>query len=103
MTMRALDAAKELHADSIDVAVLHVPTLKPLDEATIVEEARRCGRMVVVAENHTMIGGLGEAVARPDARRRAPRASARSRCPTILRLPARCPSTGPVWNFQARP
>ena len=63
MTMRALDAAKELKHDSIDVAVLHVPTLKPLDEATIVREAKRSGRMVVVAENHTTIGGLGEAVA----------------------------------------
>ncbi len=63
MTMRALDAAKELKNDSIDVAVLHVPTLKPLDEETIVAEAKRSGRLIVVAENHTVIGGLGEAVA----------------------------------------
>ena len=62
MTMRALDAAKELARDSVDVAVLHVPTVKPLDEAKIIEEARRSGRLVVVAENHTVIGGLGEAV-----------------------------------------
>ena len=64
MTMRALDAAKELARDSVDVAVLHVPTVKPLDEAKIIEEARRSGRLVVVAENHTVIGGLGEAWAR---------------------------------------
>ncbi|SAK74509.1 transketolase central region [Caballeronia hypogeia] len=63
MTMRALDAAKELSRDSVDVAVLHVPTLKPLDEETIVREASRGDRLVVVAENHTVIGGLGEAVA----------------------------------------
>jgi transketolase len=63
MTMRALEAAKLLEADRVDVAVLHVPTIKPLDEATIVREARRGGRLVVVAENHSVIGGLGEAVA----------------------------------------
>ncbi|WP_203072046.1 transketolase family protein [Falsiroseomonas ponticola] len=63
MTMRALEAAKLLAADKVDVAVLHVPTIKPLDTATILREAARTGRMVVVAENHTVIGGLGEAVA----------------------------------------
>lgn len=63
MTMRALEAAKLLEADRVDVAVLHVPTIKPLDAATILREAGRTGRMVVVAENHSVIGGLGEAVA----------------------------------------
>lgn len=63
MTMRALELADQMRADSIDVAVLHVPTIKPLDEATILKEAARTGRPVVVAENHTQIGGLGEAVA----------------------------------------
>ena len=62
-TMRALETAKELEADKISVAVLHVPTIKPLDVETILREAGRTGRMVVVAENHTVIGGLGEAVA----------------------------------------
>ena len=64
MTMRALEVAKALRADNVDVAVLHVPTIKPLDTETIVREAKRTGRMVVVTENHTIIGGLGEAVAR---------------------------------------
>jgi transketolase len=63
LTMRALEAAKALEADKVSVAVLHVPTIKPLDTATILAEARRTGRMVVVAENHTVVGGLGEAVA----------------------------------------
>jgi transketolase len=63
MTMRALETAKALEADRVDVAVMHVPTIKPLDTETIIGEARRSGRMVVVAENHTTIGGLGEAVA----------------------------------------
>ncbi len=63
MTMRALEAAKALRADRIDVAVLHSPTIKPLDEAAVLREASRSGRLVVVAENHSVIGGLGEAVA----------------------------------------
>src|SRR6201996_3436828 len=63
MTMRSLEVAKLLEADNVGVGVLHVPTIKPLDTATIVREAKRTGRMVVVAENHSVIGGLGEAVA----------------------------------------
>ena len=63
MTMRALEAAKDLAADKIGVAVLHCPTIKPLDEKTIVEAVRAKPRLVVVAENHSVVGGLGEAVA----------------------------------------
>jgi transketolase len=63
MTMRALEVAELLGDGSADVAVLHVPTIKPLDEATIIEQCRRSGRLVVVAENHSSVGGLGEAVA----------------------------------------
>jgi transketolase len=63
LTMRALEAATELQKDNVDAAVLHVPTIKPLDVETIVAECRKEGRLVVVAENHTTIGGLGEAVA----------------------------------------
>ncbi|GLX13153.1 transketolase [Pseudomonas straminea] len=63
LTMRALEVAKALEADKVDVGVLHVPTIKPLDVTTILLEAGRAGRLVVVAENHSSIGGLGEAVA----------------------------------------
>ncbi|OKO83802.1 transketolase family protein [Bradyrhizobium sp. NAS96.2] len=63
MTMRALEAAKELASDGVDAAVLHVPTIKPLDHEAILREAGKPARLVVVAENHTVIGGLGEAVA----------------------------------------
>lgn len=63
MTMRALEVAKALKADNIGVAVLHCPTIKPLDEATILAEVQRKPRLVVVAENHSVVGGLGEAVA----------------------------------------
>ncbi len=63
LTMRTLEAAAKLAADKVSVAVLHVPTIKPLDTATILAEAGKTGRLVVVAENHTVVGGLGEAVA----------------------------------------
>ncbi len=64
LTMRALEAAKALDKQNIGVAVLHVPTIKPLDVKTIRKEAAKGGRLVVVAENHTEVGGLGEAIAR---------------------------------------
>ncbi|WP_374408658.1 transketolase family protein [Hydrogenophaga sp.] len=63
MTMRALEVAKALQADNIGVAVLHCPTIKPLDVATVLAEVQRKPRLVVVVENHSVIGGLGEAVA----------------------------------------
>jgi transketolase len=62
MTMRALAAAKRLEADHVDVGVLHVPTVKPLDVEAIVAAARP-DRLLVTAENHTVVGGLSEGVA----------------------------------------
>jgi len=63
MTMRALAAAAQLQRDGVDAAVLHVPTIKPLDEETLIAQCGKSGRLVVVAENHTLVGGLGEAIA----------------------------------------
>lgn len=63
LTMRALEAARQLQKDNIGVAVLHTPTIKPLDGEMLHKEASRAGRLVVVAENHSLVGGLGEAVA----------------------------------------
>lgn len=57
MTMRALDAAKALANDGISCAVLHSPTIKPLDAETICAEAAKGGRLVVAAENHSITGG----------------------------------------------
>ena len=54
------------------MAVLHCPTIKPLDEAAILEAVRYKHRLVVVAENHSVIGGLGEAVASALLRHRRP-------------------------------
>jgi transketolase len=62
MTMRALSAAAELAADHVDVAVLHVPTIKPLDRQAILAAVGR-DRLVVTLENHTVVGGLAESVA----------------------------------------
>ncbi len=61
-TTRALEAADLLAAEGLSVYLLHVPTLKPLDEGAIAEAAARTGA-VVTAEDHTVIGGLGGAVA----------------------------------------
>lgn len=63
MTMRAIEAAETLRSQGIEAGILHSPTIKPLDEETILEHAGRNGRLVVVAENHSVIGGLGQAVA----------------------------------------
>jgi transketolase len=62
MTMRSLEAARALEADRISAAVMHVPTIKPLDEEAIIASASRLGRLVIVLENHSVIGGLGEAI-----------------------------------------
>lgn len=59
---RCLEAADLLAADGLSVYVLHVPTLKPLDKEAIVEAASATG-LVVTAEDHSIIGGLGGAVA----------------------------------------
>jgi transketolase len=61
-TARTVQAADLLAADGIEAHVLHVATLKPLDVDSIVAAAERTGRVVTV-EEHTVIGGLGGAVA----------------------------------------
>ncbi len=61
-TPRVVDAAELLAARGIEAHVLHVPTLKPLDVPAIVAAAERTGRVITV-EEHTIIGGLGGAIA----------------------------------------
>ena len=58
----ALQAAEALEADGISAEVIDIASIKPLDEEAIVASARKTGA-VVVAEEHNMAGGLGEAVA----------------------------------------
>jgi len=62
MIPAALAAARTLTENGITAAVINVPVIKPLDGATIAAMARRA-RIVITAENHTIVGGLGSAVA----------------------------------------
>jgi transketolase len=61
-TARAFEAAAVLAGEGIDVHLVHVPTIKPLDVEAVVSEANRTGR-VFTSEEHTIIGGLGGAIA----------------------------------------
>jgi transketolase len=61
-TVRALEAADLLARDGISAQVVHVHTLKPIDVEGVVAAARQTGR-VLTTEDHTIIGGLGGAVA----------------------------------------
>lgn len=70
LTKRALESCAMLARDRIDAGVLHVPTIKPLDEETIISTLSKLGRLVIVAENHSVVGGFGEAVLSLAARRR---------------------------------
>lgn len=62
MVSRCLRAADVLAREGISAEVLNVSTIKPLDAERIVSSARRTGA-VVTAENHSVLGGLGGAVA----------------------------------------
>ena len=57
----ALDAAEELAREGVSVRVINIHTIKPLDEEIILRAARETGR-ILTAEEHSIIGGLGEAV-----------------------------------------
>jgi transketolase len=61
-TPRTVEAAQMLQTEGISALVLHVPTLKPLDADAIIAAAERTG-LVVTAEEHSILGGLGGAVA----------------------------------------
>jgi len=62
MLVRALDAADCLRAKGLNTAVLHMPTVKPLDTTALLDSADRVP-VIVSVEEHTTIGGLGSAVA----------------------------------------
>ncbi|RJP33512.1 MAG: transketolase family protein [Actinobacteria bacterium] len=62
MAHKALQAAEELASGGIEAEVLDVHTIKPLDREGILESASRTGK-VVTCEEHSVIGGLGGAVA----------------------------------------
>ncbi|HMH70211.1 MAG TPA: transketolase family protein [Candidatus Saccharimonadales bacterium] len=62
MTYQLLVAAKKLEEHGIQAEVVHVPTIKPLDEETVIASARKTGR-VVTAEEAQIAGGFGSAIA----------------------------------------
>jgi transketolase len=61
MSYEALKAAEALAEKGIDARVINLCTIKPLDEELVVKAAADCGR-VITCEEHSVIGGLGEAV-----------------------------------------
>ena len=61
MVAEALTAAEELAAAGIDAMVINMATIKPLDEELVLAAAKKCGK-IITAEEHSIIGGLGEAV-----------------------------------------
>ena len=61
LVYEAIKAAEELKEAGIDAMVINMATIKPLDEALVLEAAKKCGK-VITCEEHSVIGGLGEAV-----------------------------------------
>ena len=61
MTYEAIQAGEMLAEAGINACVINMPTIKPLDEELVLEAARKCGK-VITCEEHSIIGGLGEAV-----------------------------------------
>ncbi len=61
MVNEALTAAEELAAAGINAMVINMATIKPLDEELVLSAAKKCGK-IITCEEHSIIGGLGEAV-----------------------------------------
>ena len=74
MVNEALVAAEELAAAGINAMVINMATIKPLDEELVLTAAKKCGK-VITCEEHSVIGGLGEAVC----------AVLSEKCPTTVR------------------
>ena len=62
MLAAAMEARDILAAEGINISVVNVHTIKPIDKETVIKYATKTGR-VVTAEEHTVVGGLGGAVA----------------------------------------
>lgn len=93
MTDRAMQVAERLAGQSVDAAVLHVPTLKPFDAEAVVQLAHGVDRLVTI-ENHVTTGGLGSAVAETLVEHRVPRPLTR------LGLPDQWLECGSVASLQ---
>lgn len=62
MTAKAIEAAEKLAADGVEATVINIATIKPIDKDLIIEVAKNTNKIVTV-EEHSIIGGLGSAVA----------------------------------------
>ena len=74
LTYEAIQAGEELVAAGIDAMVINMATIKPLDEELVIAAAKKCGK-VITCEEHSVIGGLGEAVC----------SCLAEKCPTIVK------------------
>ena len=61
LVYKAMVAAAELAEKGIDAMVINMATIKPLDEELVLAAAKKCGK-IITCEEHSVIGGLGEAV-----------------------------------------
>jgi len=61
LVYEAIQAGEALAAEGINAMVINMATIKPLDEELVLEAARKCGK-IITCEEHSIIGGLGEAV-----------------------------------------
>ena len=61
LTYEAIKAGEMLKEAGIDAMVINMATIKPLDEELVLEAAKKCGK-IITCEEHSIIGGLGEAV-----------------------------------------
>ena len=87
----ALTAAEQLKNEGIQARVINLCTIKPLDEELVVKAAKECGA-VVTCEEHSILGGLGEAVA----------AVLGEQCPTKMRrvgVKDVFGHSGPAWDL----
>ncbi len=74
LTYEAIVAGEELAKEGINAMVINMATIKPLDEELVLEAAKKCGK-VITCEEHSIIGGLGEAVS----------GLLSEKCPTVVR------------------
>ena len=74
LVYEAIQAGEILAEAGINAMVINMATIKPLDEELVIEAAKKCGK-VITCEEHSVIGGLGEAVS----------AVLAEKCPTIVR------------------
>ena len=74
LTYEAIAAGEELAAAGINAMVINMATIKPLDEELVIAAAKKCGK-VITCEEHSVIGGLGEAVS----------SCLAEKCPTLVK------------------